>query len=112
MSQATQKGGNVRWYYAFLILCLSATTLDSREPPQFTCKTWNYPRIVCEAHYVDPFDVVWRVLWDGQTADYDKGVVVYLTLPDDRWATIDMQVLDTHLTAHGRWFNHVVQLRR
>lgn len=101
----------MRWLLC-VVLFGFPSVIGSREPPQFTCRAATYPKVVCEAKNVYPFDPVFTTYIGDHRADREKGVTVYLTLPDDTWATIEMCVGDTCLSAYGGWFDKKARFRK
>ena len=96
----------------FVALLLFASTLAAETRP-FTCKAAMYPHVMCEAS-VFPAEVYWTVYLNDVRADYEKGSVVYLTLPDDIWARIEIHVQGTKTSTsfYGRWHNSKTEFRK
>lgn len=62
--------------------------------PSMLCMAWIQPRIVCAAnHTIDLPE--WRVYyWNtSDVADYDRGLMVYLTIPEDHFVRVEMRTL-------------------
>lgn len=79
-----------------------------REPSQFTCKRFMRPRVMCEAKYVWPEMPVWNVYYPGtqDVVDQERGIVVYPTLPEEKFAVLEMchPGLRRCLRVYGGWF--------
>lgn len=101
----------MRWLLC-VVLFAAPIGAGSREPPQFTCKSATYPKVVCEAKNVYPFDPVFTTFIGDHRADQEKGLTVYLTLPDEAWATIQMCLDDYCLSAYGGWFDKKARFRQ
>lgn len=71
-----------------------------------TCEGWKKPRVVCEAKYVWPYVPDWTV-WRGEDrTDVDHGMIVYLTVPEYRFARVEMCPLpEVCVSAWAGWFN-------
>src|SRR3990167_5589225 len=93
-----------------LLAFLSPTILAEQPEPRvarFKCSRFIQPRIHCEASSVWPILPYWQVYYPGteDVVEYDQGIVVYLTLPRENFARIEM-CLDKNqcLVAYGGWF--------
>lgn len=102
--------------YRHLCLILVATLAGAREPPQYTCTGAVYPKAKCDARFVDPFTPVWTTFLGDRRADYEKGSTVYLTLPDNEYARIEVCITDdngTHcVDFFGGWFDKKARFRQ
>lgn len=83
-----------------------------RPAPRINCHQAVYPHVSCEAQYVYPYDAEFFVFIEDVRADYEKGLTVYITLPDDVWARIEVHVQNQVITFYGRWSNKNLQFRR
>jgi len=91
---------------AALIALWSPQIGADRPGPTMTCRGWKSPRIVCEAHYVWPYIPEWTVWKDEERTDVDHGMVVYLTVPEYKFARVEMCPLpDVCVSAWAGWFN-------
>lgn len=94
---------------AALVGLLASSDTISRPHPTMTCKGYRAPRIVCEARYVDPARPEWTVYASNgrERTDFDVGLVVYLTVPERRFARVEMCVVpDLCVSAWAGWFDH------
>lgn len=86
---------------------LAPSDTTSRPHPTLTCKGYRAPRIECEALHVYPFVPDWTVWTGDQRTDVEDGVVVYLTVPERRFARVEMCVVpDLCVSAWAGWFGH------
>ena len=99
--------------FYLLLLMVSSAYSSAKENPTFECRAWSPPRIVCEARFVDPYVPEWRVYyWNSKdTADFDRGTKVYLTIPYERFAEIEMTVRGSIVSAFARWHNGKVEFK-
>lgn len=82
---------------------------------QFKCQRFRPPRIHCEAKNVWPIEPIWQVYYPGteDVVEYDDGIVVYLTLPREKWSRIEMCLSPQQcLVAYGGWFGGKLLFRR
>lgn len=89
------------------MVCASRAEADDKFP-SFTCKGYQEPRIVCESKQTWPTIPTWHVYyWNtDDVADFDHGILVYLTLPKGKFAKIEMCVSQySCISAFGGWFN-------
>lgn len=93
----------------FLYALFWACMLSAVEK-KVDCHRATYPHVQCEAH-VYPNEAHWTVSVNGIRADYERGILVYLTLPDEVWAEIQLKVQDKTLTFYGRWHNGKAEFR-
>lgn len=85
-----------------LLSFLLASPAGAREPIQYHCQEYMYPRMWCEAKNVYPFVPKWSLYLDGNLVEYDDGIFVYLTVSTE-WERIEACVLDHCVTFYGRW---------
>lgn len=85
---------------------LAPASSETRPGPTLSCKGWRSPRIVCEAKYVWPYEPDWTV-WQGEErTDVDHGLIVYLTVPEYKFARVEMCPLpEVCASAWAGWFN-------
>lgn len=98
---------NTRAVATLALLGFFAAGANTARPgPTLTCKGWRSPRIVCEARFVWPYEPDWTV-WEGDDRrDVDHGLIVYLTVPEYRFARVEMCPLpDVCVSAWAGWFN-------
>lgn len=93
-----------------LMMMFETAVRADRPPPQYTCSTYIYPRIKCEAQYVDPFVPEWSVYLNGKLVEYDDGIVVYLTIADE-WERIDVCVANNCTGILVRWLDGVTHFK-
>lgn len=79
-----------------LLSFLLASPAGAREPIQYHCQGYIYPRMWCEAKYVDPFIPQWSLYLKGTRVEYEDGIYVYLTVSDE-WERAEACVLE-HLS--------------
>lgn len=93
-----------------VLLILLGPRVDAVRPnPAMSCKAWRAPRIVCEARHVDPVRPEWTVYASNgrERTDFDTGLVVYLTVPERRFAKVEMCATpDLCISAWAGWFGH------
>lgn len=88
--------------------------------PGFKCAAWQYPQIKCESHHVFPQEAQWRVYyWNDRSAvaDFDKGLVVFLTAPDEHFAVLEMRFRTSrdeyaNVRALVRWHDGRIQFTK
>lgn len=96
--------------WAIVLTGLGCALVFADEKP-ITCKQVTYPHVECEAH-VFPNEAYWTVSINDIRADYHRGILVYLTLPDDVWAKIEVKVQKYTLTFYGRWHNGKTEFKQ
>lgn len=102
-------------FIAGLLLTAGASHEESRREAQFKCSRFIPPRIQCEAKYVWPILPYWQVYYPGTSdvVEYDDGIVVFLTLPREKFARIEMCLNRNHcLVTYGGWFGEKLLFRR
>lgn len=89
------------------LLALIGPQMNADRPgPTLTCKGWKSPRIVCEARFVWPHEPEWTVWRGEERTDVDHGLIVYLTVPEYRFARVEMCPVPTVcVSAWAGWFN-------
>lgn len=94
----------------FLYALTWACTLGARNPPHYDCKGYIYPRIQCEATFVEPFIPQWSLYMNGYRVEYENGVYVYLTVAD-QWERAEVCLLDSCVTFYVRWSDKKLQFK-
>lgn len=106
---------------ALLVGSCAAVLLAAPQPinpkfPALSCQAFKKPLVRCEAKNVVNA-LQWRVYVPGtkQVADYDEGLVVYLTVPDS-WTVIEMAFPSTKgeatVSVRARWVDHKIEFQK
>lgn len=105
-----------RWAQVLLwVLILAgcvAPLFAQRPPPKIDCHAFTYPHVKCEANYTYPSDAEFYVFINDIRADYEKGIVVFITLPDNVWARIEVRIEKQVIIFYGRWADGRTQFKR
>lgn len=91
-----------------LLSLLLARPASAREPVQYHCQGYIYPRMWCEAKYVYPFVPKWSLYLKGTRVEYEDGIYVYLTVSDE-WERAEACILDHCVTFYVRWHEGELQ---
>ena len=101
---------------AVIMALLSYREARQERRASFKCFRYHMPQAQCEAHQVWPDDPIWRVYVPGteDVADQEHGLVVYLTLPREKFALFEMcyGTQARCLKAYGGWFGGRLKFHR
>lgn len=101
----------IRRLALLLVVLLFVGAARERELPSMKCRREIEPRVRCDSHYTWPAIPEWRVYYpDAEPselaiADTDRGIVVYLTMPREKWARLEMCYPGGCVGALGGWFS-------
>lgn len=93
-----------------LMSFVASPARGDRPPPEYHCEAYIYPRIWCEAKYVDPFNPEWSLYLENVRVEYEDGVYVYLTVADG-WERVEVCLLNHCARFQVRWHNKQIQFR-
>jgi len=107
----TPRWAQVLLWMLILAGCV-APLFAQRPPPKINCQQATYPNVMCEANYVFPSDAIFIVYIGDVRGDYEKGITVYITLPDDVFARIEVHIEKQVVVFYGRWHDHQLQFHK